>query len=229
MQDKGNLIADWSDVDKETLRDFNTQMTTLQEHRGVTIPSRIRYGSTRIYEIAGLVHAFEMVPPFPPECLIVEIGSLVGKTTIALASLRMHRVVSIDPHDGPWEIAGDLGNRDRRLEWGNTLDRFKENLEVFGVADNVDIVQKYSDDAAADWNYKHKICLHFIDGCHDYEQVKKDFYNFYPFMIGGCLVAFHDYNPLTFPGVIKAVDEIEEKEPMDLLFHLGCMKVFQLR
>lgn len=217
----------YSELTNEELREMNKAMLR-QEHRATLIPCRIKYGSTPIYEIAGLIHAIEMVPPAPPECKIVEIGSLYGKTTIALASMGIHEVISIDPHDGPWEIDG-LINRDRRAETGNTLDTFKENLAYYGVENNVRIVQKYSDDAAKDWNLKDVICVLFIDGCHDYDQVKKDYYNYKPFMISGCLIAFHDYNPSTFPGVIQAVDEIEATGEVEHIFQLGSMKIFTLK
>lgn len=224
---EGNLTKDWSEYTDEELREINRAVLK-QEHRATVIPCRRKYGSTPVYEIAGLIHAIEMVPPSPPECKIVEIGSLYGKTTIALASLRIHEVISIDPHDGPWEIDGEI-KRDRRAETGNTLDEFTKNLVYWGVDNNVRIIQKYSDDAAKDWNPEDRICIIFIDGCHDYEQVLKDFWNFEPHMIGGCLVAFHDYNPNTFPGVIKAVDEIEAAGRITHVFQLGSLKVFTLK
>lgn len=227
-EEKGSVLFNYQTASPEELRRVN-DLFRKQEHRAVTIPSRIKYGSTPIYEIAGLVHAFEMVPPFPPECLIVEIGSLVGKSTVALASLRRHKVVSIDPHDGPWEKDYYIGDRDRRVEWGNTLEEFQNNLRYYGVDDNVDIIQKRSDDAAAEWDYEHRICLHFIDGCHEYEQVKKDYTLWVDKMIGGCVIAFHDYNPHSFPEVVEAVDEIEATGRVTLLFQLGSLKMFTLK
>lgn len=223
----GNLCRDWSTITNEELRE-NNKLLRKQEHRSVTIPSRVRYGTTPLYEIAALIHVFEMVPPFPPECLIVEIGSLVGKTTVALASMGVHRVVSIDPHDGPWEFDSNI-KRDRRFEWGNTLSEFKANLERFDVADNVTIIQKYSDEAVKEWDEPNKICFIFIDGNHDYEWVLHDYHEFKKHFISGCIVAFHDYNPNSFPGVIKAVDEIEATGEVEHIFQLGSLKVFSFK
>jgi len=221
------LVKDPADLTAEELKEIQ-DMFQAAPHRAVTIPSRIgRYGTTPLYEIAGLVHTLEMVVEFPPECVIVEVGSLLGRTTIALASLRMHRVIAIDPHDGPWEIDFKLGSRDRRIEMGNTLERFKSNLKHYGVDDNVTIVQEYSDKAAKQWNKDDVICAIFIDGCHEYEWVKHDFYAFRPFMHERCVIAFHDYNSQAFPEVCRAVDEIEKLEGIPLIYQIGSMKIFQ--
>jgi hypothetical protein len=210
----------------EELKEVQDQFQA-QPHRGVTIPCRLgRYGTTPLYEIAGLIHTLEMVVQFPPECVIVEVGSLLGKTTIALASLRMHRVIAIDPHDGPWENDYNLGGRDRRIEMGNTLERFKDNLEHYGVADNVTIVQEFSDKAAEQWNKDDVICCIFIDGCHEYEWVKHDYVAFKPFMHERCIIAFHDYAK-GFPEVVRAVDEIMQVDDLPLIYQIGTMKIFQ--
>jgi hypothetical protein len=220
-------MKDPKELTGEELRELQDQFQA-QPHRAAILPSRIgRYGTTPLYEIAGLVHTLEMVIPFPPECVIVEVGSLLGKTTIPLASLRMHRVISIDPHDGPWELDYSIGNRDRRLEMGNTLEKFKANLKHYGVDDNVTIVQEYSDKAAEQWNKDDVICCIFIDGCHEYEWVKHDYHAFKPFMHERCVIAFHDYQPGSFPEVVRAVDEIMEVDDLPLIYQIGTMKIFQ--
>jgi hypothetical protein len=221
------LMKDLADLTIEDLREAQ-DMFQAQPHRAVTIPSKIgRYGTTPLYEIAGLIHTLEMVVEFPPECVIVEVGSLLGKTTIALASLRMHRVIAIDPHDGPWEIDALMGNRDRRLEMGNTLEKFKANLKYYGVDDNVTIVQEFSDKAAEQWNKEDVICCIFIDGCHDYEWVKHDYHAFKPYMHERCVIAFHDYNLRSFPEVVRAVDEIVASDQIPMIYQIGSMKIFQ--
>jgi hypothetical protein len=225
--DSRMLMEDPRKMSGEDLREMQ-DMFQSQPHRAVTIPSRIgRYGTTPIYEIAGLIHTLEMVLDFPPECVFVEIGSLLGKTTIPLASLRMHRVISIDPHDGPWEIDSGIGGRDRRIEMGNTLEKFKANLKYYGVEDNVTIVQEFSDKAAEQWNKEDVICCIFIDGCHEYEWVKHDYYAFKPFMHERCVIAFHDYNPRSFPQVVLAVDEIVANDQIEQIYQIGSMRIFQ--
>jgi hypothetical protein len=45
----------------------------------------------------------------------------------------------------------------------------------------------------------------FIDGSHEYEDVKEDIYYWYPKVKRGGIISGHDYT--NYPGVKKAVDE----------------------
>lgn len=182
-----------------------------QEHCSIVIPCGQKYGNTPEYELAYLAHvAYSCGSAYAHDNVIVEIGSLVGKSTISMASASRHRIVSIDPHDGPWEMAISDGNTvvDNRDIKGSSLRQFTENLEYYGVADKVEIIKKYSDVAARDWDGR-RICLLFIDGDHTEEWVRHDLDAFYPHMAVGGLIAFHDYSK-SFSGVTKVVDEAVE-------------------
>jgi predicted O-methyltransferase YrrM len=48
----------------------------------------------------------------------------------------------------------------------------------------------------------------FVDGNHDYENVKRDIELYAPRIVNGGLIAFHDFT--TYPDVKKAVDELSE-------------------
>lgn len=50
----------------------------------------------------------------------------------------------------------------------------------------------------------------YIDGCHDYEFIKRDIANYYPLVKPGGILAGHDYG--LAEGVTKAVDERFSKE-----------------
>ena len=55
----------------------------------------------------------------------------------------------------------------------------------------------------------------YIDGCHDYPQVRKDILNYAPFVKDDGIVAGHDYVPNTTnpdDGVTRAVDELFDKD-----------------
>jgi predicted O-methyltransferase YrrM len=61
-----------------------------------------------------------------------------------------------------------------------------------------DVVSKYPDETL-------DFC--FIDGSHEYEDVKKDIQAYLPKVKKGGILAGHDYDAL-WSGVIKAVDEL---------------------
>jgi predicted O-methyltransferase YrrM len=130
--------------------------------------------------------------------VIVEIGSWQGKSTIFLAkgSLAGKKmpVYAIDPHVGSAEHQKD------GEVW--TFDIFKKNIENFSVDSLVKPIVKMSWDAAKDFN--EKIEFLFIDGAHDYDSVKKDIADWFPRLLDGGTVAFHDSD---WPGVMGALKE----------------------
>jgi len=119
--------------------------------------------------------------------VIVEIGSWKGKSTIWLAKGSKDgskvKIYAIDPHTGSPE------HRDRYGDvW--TFPEFKRNIEEAGVDDIVLPVVKTSREASKNWNYP--VEFMFIDGAHDYDSVKTDFELWYPHIIYGGVIAFHD-------------------------------------
>jgi len=62
-----------------------------------------------------------------------------------------------------------------------------------------------------------QIDMVFIDGNHGYEYVKSDIQNYTPKVRNGGIVSGHDYS-LTFPGVIRAVNEF--CHPLGITLHL---------
>lgn len=57
----------------------------------------------------------------------------------------------------------------------------------------------------------------FIDGFHDYNQVKKDLYNYDKLIRKGGVIACHDYNHSGYPGVAKAIDEFSNEHDTKLV------------
>jgi MMP 1-O-methyltransferase len=128
--------------------------------------------------------------------VIVEIGSWQGKSTIFLAkgseAGKKMPVYAIDPHIGSEEHQKDGS------VW--TFDIFKKNMEAFNVDSLVRPIVKMSWEAAKDFN--EKIEFLFIDGAHDYESVKKDIQDWFPRLVVGGTVSFHDSD---WPGVMDAM------------------------
>lgn len=108
---------------------------------------------------------------------IVEIGSYKGGSTAYLAQASKvagtgNKVYAIDPH-----IHG-------------TEQRFRENITKLGLDDIVVTMAMRSEDAVKQWHQP--VSLLFIDGAHDYENVRKDFILWELYIIPGGVVCFHD-------------------------------------
>lgn len=134
------------------------------------------------------------------EGVIVEIGSWKGKSTIWLAagSLRGKRVSvhAIDPHLGsPEHRSGD------HPVW--TFDDFKANINMAGVQEMVVPIVETSEQAGA--KFVAPVSLVFIDGAHEYEAVRLDFEVWFPKVVIGGIVAFHD--TIGWEGVKRLVEE----------------------
>jgi MMP 1-O-methyltransferase len=114
---------------------------------------------------------------------IVEIGSWKGKSTIWLAKGSMAsdsvKVWAVDPHTGS-EALGRV----------NTFEEFKRNIMSAGLGEMVTPIVQPSQEAAA--GFKAPIELIFIDGAHDYASARADFDAWFPKVVDGGTVAFHD-------------------------------------
>ena len=141
---------------------------------------------------------YDLAKKCPNECVIVEIGSWKGRSTIWLAfgslSSNKAKVYAIDPHTGSPEH-----KKIHREVW--TFEEFKQNIKKAGLQDCVIPVLKTSAEAAIDFNKK--IGLIFIDGNHAYKMVKKDYQLWFPKLIDGGIIAFHDTT--VYQGVEKLV------------------------
>jgi len=119
--------------------------------------------------------------------VIVEIGSWKGKSTICLAkgskSDNKIKVYAIDPHVGASEHKKLYGKV-------NTFREFENNIKNAEVDDIVIPIMATSEEAAK--NFTEPIELIFIDGAHEYELVKLDFELWFPKVINGGIMAFHD-------------------------------------
>jgi len=119
---------------------------------------------------------------------IVEIGSWKGKSTVCLAlgtkEKRHGRVYAVDPHKGI------RTNCDGLYKGCNTEYEFRDNLKRFNVDDMVVPLIMESKEAARGWDKL--LSLLFIDGAHDYQNVKQDFDLWFPHLSSGGFICFHD-------------------------------------
>jgi predicted O-methyltransferase YrrM len=136
---------------------------------------------------AETVLLYELARKADPKGVIVEIGSWKGKSTVCMAKgseagsgVKIH---AIDPHTGSEEH--QVGGK---KVW--TFDQFKNNIQRMGVENRVVPIVKFSTEAVKDFNLP--VSMIFIDGAHDFDSVQKDFEDWYPKVIEGGVIAFHD-------------------------------------
>jgi MMP 1-O-methyltransferase len=121
------------------------------------------------------------------EGVIVEIGSWKGRSTLWLGwgskAGKRARVYAIDPHTG----SSEHQERDRHV---HTLEEFKGNIAQAGLDEIVIPVVETS--AAAARRFALPVELIFIDGAHEYDLVRLDFESWFPKVLEGGIMAFHD-------------------------------------
>jgi predicted O-methyltransferase YrrM len=146
-------------------------------------------------EGAWLFHAARSLPK---AANIVEVGSFKGRSTCCLAlgcKRTQRRVFAVDTFDGGPD-----------LPKAELLPDFLRNLEVTGLSRFVEPRVGLSTEVSSKWDKP--IHLLFIDGSHSYEDVLADFNGFYPYVVPGGIVAFHDVCE-AWPGVLRAWNKIE--------------------
>jgi predicted O-methyltransferase YrrM len=119
--------------------------------------------------------------------VIVEIGSWKGKSTLWLAhgsrAGRSVKIHAVDPHTGSREHHAQLGK-----VW--TFDEFCHNIKTAGMDDLVVPHVAFSAECAR--TFDEPVELIFVDGLHEWDGVKADFDAWFPKLIDGGVMAFHD-------------------------------------
>ncbi len=135
-----------------------------------------------------------------PKNIIVEIGSWKGKSTICLArgsqNGNMTTVYAVDPHTGSSEHQQWLGRV-------NTFRDFTENIKKAELSGYIEVIRETSENAAR--KFTKPIEFIFIDGAHEYDFVRLDFDVWFPRVIDGGLMAFHDSWHFWGPNLVTAV------------------------
>ncbi|KKR15004.1 MAG: Translation elongation factor P [Parcubacteria group bacterium GW2011_GWC1_39_29] len=130
---------------------------------------------------------------------IVEIGSWEGKSTVYISNGSKAgngaHIFAVDPHTGPEQSVNDNVR---------TYDVFMKNITGGGAVELITPIVKFSEDAAKDFN--RPIGFIFIDGGHAYEAVKIDFDSWYPKVVEGGVIAFHD--SIKYDGPRRLLSEI---------------------
>ncbi len=121
---------------------------------------------------------------------IVEIGSWKGRSTVCLGigakDGKGGKVYAIDPHKDTTEHKNWSGKADTY----DTYNIFLSNIKKGGVDKFIVPIRKTSAKAAA--TFKAPFSFLFIDGSHHFSHVKLDYELWFPKLIEGGTVAFHD-------------------------------------
>lgn len=127
---------------------------------------------------------------------IVEIGSYLGRSTRAMADNTPGWVIAIDDWKGP---------RDVLLEDRSTLyEQFMQNMN--GLIESGKVIALRQDHGQAPpERFVEAPDMVFIDGSHEYADVKRDISFWKPKVVAGGMICGHDVN---FPGVKQAIDEL---------------------
>lgn len=130
-----------------------------------------------------------------PRPVVAEIGSWMGKSSMVIARGLKDRgggvLYCIDPFNADGDAASleDYAQRSARVG-GGLLGQFRRNVERAGVAGLITPLPGYSHDVIR--TFREPLDFLFIDGNHEYEAVKKDFFDWTPLVKPGGVVAFHD-------------------------------------
>jgi len=129
---------------------------------------------------------FNAARELPDGSDILEVGPHRGRSTCALALGCLgggKHIYSIDTFRGKWEDTDVQGP-------AMYLGEFLANLDSCGVAELVTPMVGYSSSYWAGWNKP--IGMLFVDGGHQWEAVHGDLSAFFPWLVGGGLLAVHD-------------------------------------
>lgn len=140
---------------------------------------------------------FETAYLLPDSSAIVEIGSFKGRSTCCLASAcrgTQKRVYAVDTFCGN---DSDFGYQDFFADFAGNMARVRLSKYVHPIRGK-------SPDAAKNWNIP--IHMLFIDGSHEYSDVLADFELFFPHVVPGGIIAFHDVNE-GWPGPLRVWNE----------------------
>ena len=146
----------------------------------------------------GTIGLLEMIKELPNKGPMIEIGTFTGESTVLFGD-HFEKVIGIDP------MLQDYDEQDptSKFNFNEVLEMFNERTKSY---DNISLIQKTSDDALGKLTGR-TFDFIYIDGIHQYENVKQDIINYLPMVKKGGVIGGHDYGP-SWPGVRQAVDEM---------------------
>jgi MMP 1-O-methyltransferase len=128
---------------------------------------------------------------------IVEIGSWKGRSTVCLGigvkEGNKAKIYAIDPHSDSlyeWWVGAERKNIPDKSKVKNNYQIFLANIKKAGVGKHISPIRKTSNEAASD--FQKPIEMLFIDGSHNFFDVKLDYKLWFPKLMNKGTIAFHD-------------------------------------
>jgi predicted O-methyltransferase YrrM len=140
----------------------------------------------------------DLINNIPTKGTMIEIGTFTGESTVIFGD-HFKKVIGVDPMLQDYDVQDPTS----KFNFNEVLDMFNDRVKDYK---NISLVQKTSDDAVLDFNDE-SFDFIYIDGIHQYENVKQDIINYLPKVKKGGVIGGHDYGP-HWPGVKVAVDEM---------------------
>ena len=119
---------------------------------------------------------------------LVEVGSLLGESTCIFASFGIFEKI--------WAV--DIWLEEEKYNI------FKDNAKMY--PNIITPIHSTSEVAAKEWKGG-VVDVIYIDANHSYESVVNDINYWKPYLSPGGIISGHDYNNISWPGVVRAVDE----------------------
>lgn len=148
----------------------------------------------------------------------VEIGAWLGKSAVLMAELIENsgkdiEFTTIDPFvvEPKWNDATQVYDfhRVHFTFQSRAKELYQKHLAEAGYQDKIKHITDYSEGASNQFEAE-SLDFVFIDGAHDYPNVKFDIHTWYEKVKQGGMIAGHDYEPQTNwanAGVVKAIRE----------------------
>ncbi|MFN8473413.1 MAG: class I SAM-dependent methyltransferase [Anaerolineae bacterium] len=176
---------------------------------GWAIHDRIEWGALGTYiarsrRVPGWTRGEEAVAlaqaslAAPPDAVVVEIGSFLGRSAVLLAGARKvrgsGRVYCVDPFDASGDAFSASVYRDIQDSLKSPLRRqFEANIRRAGLADWVEVCQGRADEVADAW--QRPIDLLFMDGDQSFKGARTAYELWAPFLKPGGVLAVHNSRP----------------------------------
>lgn len=134
--------------------------------------------------------------------LIAELGSWLGRSTVAMAANALGHVYAVDTWQGSAEHQDILCGKPQDWLYGEFL-RNTKDYPIFPLRmDSLRAAEFFRILGV-------KFDLIFLDASHDYESVKADILFWEPLLTSSGTLAGHDYDTIgEWTGVVQAVDEL---------------------
>jgi predicted O-methyltransferase YrrM len=130
---------------------------------------------------------------------MIEIGSYMGESAMMFAMSHLFsKICCIEPFHG-YEEFNDI----MKYTWKQVEHQFQHNTRNFK---SIELHQGLSHDIADSFE-DDTFDFIYIDGSHNYENVKRDIQLYLPKLRKGGVIAGHDYYEKEWPGVVQAVNE----------------------